>query len=380
MIFGGLFLLLLLATAVSAIYNTQLLTQSANPEQLGEAEKTRAHEVIHLRQTLGNEVWPGWGEADIPLIVYNEGYAFLLNYSQEPGTGWLEVPDREPHGDVWELVTDDLFAERPYYCQQLREEESPQAFTVLVGEEWVAVLPSKEWMKIDLTSEIRDGMPGFLRPVFPYGLFVDQLINSSDHYIALFAHESFHAFQGEQLPGQLAAAEQITFVEGQYPWYDDAFIAKWQTELDLLTAALQATTAAEQQELIRQFLQHRQARRRDATFSPDMIRYEQQREWLEGTAKYVELAIWQQAAQTPDYVPLLTGDDDFHAYGRYEQQWQRELAQMGRMADDEGDGRFYYTGWAQAALLDTLMPDWKTRYIDGATTLEDLLAEAVQSE
>ena len=35
-------------------------------------------------------------------------------------------------------------------------------------------------------------------------------------------------------------------------------------------------------------------------------------------------------------------------------------ADIAMMADDDGDGRFYYTGMAQAVLLDRLLLDWKT--------------------
>jgi hypothetical protein len=48
------------------------------------------------------------------------------------------------------------------------------------------------------------------------------------------------------------------------------------------------------------------------------------------------------------------------------------------MAGDEGDGRFYYSGMAQAFLLDQLMPGWKARAFDEGVWLDDLLAEAVQ--
>lgn len=377
---AGLFLLLLLATAVSAILNTRLPTASPNPSQLGPAEKAHASEAFHLRQEVGEDVWPGWGEAGIPLIVYNEEYAFLLNYPADPPDGWLKVPDLEPHGRAWEPVADDLFMERPYYRQQLVNGENPQAFTVRVGDQWAASMPSKEWMKIGLIREIRGDLPGFLRPVFPYSLFVNQLLSSSDHYIALGLHESFHAFQGQQMPEQLAEAEHMTRIEVQYPWEDADLAAAWQTELDLLTAALQTDSPAEQLNLTRQFIQQRQMRRQAANLSAEMVQYEQQREWLEGTAKYVELAVWRAAAADPQYVPVLTGDNDFHEYANDAQQWQREVAQMGRMGDDEGDGRFYYTGWAQATLLDAFMPDWKTRYMNENAALEHLLAQAVLAE
>jgi hypothetical protein len=42
------------------------------------------------------------------------------------------------------------------------------------------------------------------------------------------------------------------------------------------------------------------------------------------------------------------------------------------MADDKGDGRFYYTGMAQAFLLDRLMPSWKLQAFEENIWLNDL--------
>ena len=51
---------------------------------------------------------------------------------------------------------------------------------------------------------------------------------------------------------------------------------------------------------------------------------------------------------------------------------------MKRQATQEGEVRFYYTGMAQAVVLDQLLPDWKTRILAGEIRLEDLLREAIQ--
>lgn len=75
---------------------------------------------------------------------------------------------------------------------------------------------------------------------------------------------------------------------------------------------------------------------------------------------------------------LLT-DPDFSGYGTFDRRWSQEIDQLGRKAVDEGDGRFYYSGMAQAVLLDQLMPDWKTRALGEDIFLEDLLATAVES-
>ena len=51
---------------------------------------------------------------------------------------------------------------------------------------------------------------------------------------------------------------------------------------------------------------------------------------------------------------------------------------MLRMYYDEGDGRFYYSGMAQAYLLDRLLPGWKQRAFEDGIWLETLLIEALK--
>jgi hypothetical protein len=48
------------------------------------------------------------------------------------------------------------------------------------------------------------------------------------------------------------------------------------------------------------------------------------------------------------------------------------------MAGNDGDGRFYYSGLAQAVLLDHLLPGWKVQALDEGLSLEELLASTVQ--
>ena len=50
---------------------------------------------------------------------------------------------------------------------------------------------------------------------------------------------------------------------------------------------------------------------------------------------------------------------------------------MQMMAEDRGDGRFYYTGMAQAFLLDKLMLEWKLQAFEEDVWLDELLEIAV---
>ncbi len=205
-------------------------------------------------------------------------------------------------------------------------------------------------------------------------------MRNSDSYVALVLHESFHAFEGLSAPQRLLAGEMANIRhQDAYPYQEEAFVAGWQAELDLLTAALQAEDDAESAVLVQQFLAKRAARREAARLSETLVGYEQQREWVEGLAFYTELAILRLANADADYQPVeaLAADPEFDHYENFTRRWQQEVDQISRMAAEDGDGRFYYSGMAQAVLLDRLLPEWKKQIFDEGVFLEDLLATAV---
>jgi hypothetical protein len=110
-----------------------------------------------------------------------------------------------------------------------------------------------------------------------------------------------------------------------------------------------------------------------------LVDYERQREWLEGLAKYAELAIGRAAATTAGYqpAPAIANDPDFRHYTTRERFWSLQLDEVRRLSGRSGETRFYYTGAAQAALLDRLMPAWKAQILTTDMTLEDVLRAAV---
>jgi len=373
--------LCLLLAGISALSNLGLPQQPAVVvETLGEADKIRLAEMFHLRQSVGEEVWPGWGQAKIPAIVYNESYAFLVGYPDPPDS-WVKVPQNIQRGGPWEAVSNDTFNGQHYYHQSLPDPDiTPEGFTVLVGKRWVSSLQTYDAARFGLIQTIRQDLPPFFRPIFPYRLFVGQLLGGSDKYITLSLHESFHAYQGMLAPEKLASSENINReYDHQYPWDDVSLQADWQIELDLLAEALQTADQNQTVELARRFIEVRATRRDSAKLTPELIAYEQQREWLEGLARYAELEIWRQAF-TGEYspVPETASLPDFDNFTGFETRWSQEIDQMRRMADDEGDGRFYYSGMAQAYLLDRLMPNWKLNAFEEEFRLDDFLREVLK--
>ena len=53
---------------------------------------------------------------------------------------------------------------------------------------------------------------------------------------------------------------------------------------------------------------------------------------------------------------------------------------MKNQGSQANDTRFYYTGMAQAFLLDRLMPDWKSSIFSEGVWLEDLLRQAIEDK
>lgn len=383
LVLAGLGLLLVLLVAVSALSNVMLPSRSQVVDRLGDEEKARVAEAVHLRQALGDDVWAGWGHAEIPIIVYNEEYAFLIGYPgpSRPPDGWVKVPQNLVRGGPWEEVPGDRFQGMGYYRQKLPGEGiTPESFAVLVGDRWVSSLSTKEAMAIGISDQIKKDLPGPLAAILPYRVFGRVLVGNSDQYISKLLHESFHGYQGMTAEARLAASENANRLQAnEYPWEGGALGQSWQMELDLLADAARSGSDTQARDLARQFLNVRDARRLSANLSPELVDFEQQREWLEGLAKYTELAIWRQAAASLSYTPspTISIDPDFKRYATADERWSQELDQATRMAGDEGDGRFYYSGMLQAALLDRLAPDWKSHVLPADTWLEDLLREAV---
>ena len=368
--------LCLLAVAASALSNLGLPQHSTTVDQLSELEKARLSEVLHLRQTLGEAVWPGWSKADIPLIVYNEGYAFLVGMA-DPPAGWMKVPALEARGGPWEEVPGDLFEGRPYYRTPITgPEKTPEGFTVLVGDRWVATFQTREYGEIEFYRGVRAQLPPVISNLVPVRIAWELLMGKTDAYIAALEHESFHAYQGILAVDRLDAAESQYSVEEKYPF--DAMEEPWKQEMDVLVRAAGAGEDAARRDLVKQFLQMRAGRR--GGLSPEEVDLERLREWEEGLAKYAELEISRQAGTDAGYRPVegIARDPDFKDYAGQQQFWLEQLQEAKSTQGRSGDTRFYYSGNVMAVVLDRLSPGWKARALPGGEYLEDLLREAVE--
>jgi hypothetical protein len=233
-----------------------------------------------------------------------------------------------------------------------------------------------DWLRISLTRKLREMLPAPLANVLPYRLVLPLFIGGSDGWVAMVLHESFHALQATVAPAKVAAAEHATSLEADYERHATAMRDAWREELRVLAAGASARSREEAAQQAHRFLARRAARRAAARLPAELVDYERGREWLEGLAKYAELESWRAASVTAGYRPLAAArrDPEFRGYSTFPARWSQEL---GQMKTASGETRFYYSGMAQARLLDQLMPGWKRRALADGVWLEDLLAESV---
>jgi hypothetical protein len=358
---GVLTFLCISLAGFGAITNRSLPQPPAVLDRLHPIDAVRLEETLQLKSSLGDTIWPGWGEADIPILLWNNEYSFLFGVSDPPSD--------------WEMVSDDRFMGQVYYRQP---SDDPQNFAMPVGDVWAASLATKWEMDAFLLSMFRQMLPDFLEPVFPFLL----IIQPTEVHISGVLHETFHVYQIIQAPDRLHAAEAAHRHTQKYRIPNAAMMEDWEAEISLLIQALSATSEEETREIAQEFVDQRRQRRSNQQLADEFVEYERWMEWLEGLAKYLELSIWREASETPEYIPIagMSDDPDFKGYKSYTQRWNQEIDQLKRQAKGDSDVRFYYTGMAQAVLLDRLSPEWKKQVWQEGVWLETLLEEALQSQ
>jgi hypothetical protein len=314
-------------------------TASPNPVQslsaLTATDKAELAEALQLKKVIGDQIWPGFSDADIPIILFNDRHEFLVG--------------AENPGDPWEVVEGDDFLGRRYYRRAAKD---PQAFAVSIGAHWAGSMGTLDWM---------NGKS-------PFKL-------SPDFHLASILHEVFHAYQADLAPARFAKALAVYKFESRYPYKDKEFADAWNSEGTALSEALRAADDAAARRSVRKFLQIRDARRERATFGPDLVAYESELEWLEGLAKFAEIRFYESAALRAGEAPIVSYRPGLPPYIGWD--FVRLEKQLGRQ---QGDLRFYLSGMAQARLLDRLSPAWKAEANLEKIDLEDLLRAVVGPE
>lgn len=359
LVISSLLVLCLAAAAISAISNAFL---PAGPEDLSvfdPLDKARLEEALHLKDELGDSVWPGLSAARIPVIVHNREYSFLA------------LSEEAPEG--WSVLDGETISGLPVYRQP---SDDPQNFAVPLGDGWAASIATKSETDQFMIGFFKERLPPVIEQVFPYRL----VILPSEVQICGTLHEAYHAFTAIQVPDRLEEAEAAHRLNEKYEAKNPVMRDFWKEEFVYLVDALKAEDDDESARYARMFLSNRAERRNSAGLSAQYIEYERLLEWEEGLAKYVEMSFWKAASQSPDYQPVesVLADPGFQGFEKYNSRWNQVLIELNIQANQDSEIRFYNSGMAQAFLLDRFAPGWKESAFEEGVWLEDLLAKALE--
>jgi hypothetical protein len=326
------------AVPTSTSAPTLTIRAVATPQQL--PELTEAAEAWHLLSSYGDQVWPGWGAARIPLLIRAGEFDLLVGHPSPP--------------QEFGLLPDSTVADQPIYRYAGHLIPVPAATVWEVGGVWSVAVPTRAELQQAIDAKLGTG--------------VVQLDTAS--YIRAIVHEAFHAYAMTTIHGDVpnfgADVDEGEMIQrlAALPDLDEQHAAEGQA----LVKALQASESLEVRAAAAEFLKLRQTRR--ARQDKEIAAYEQSIEWLEGLARYADIALMQLSArvgEVPGNPPSGKIWLDFHA----------ALSSLAS-SPDGFRGRYYLLGAAQAFLLDRLMPDWKTRALSEKLALEGLLQEALR--
>jgi hypothetical protein len=325
-------------------------TEPQKSHILAPPDKKQLREFLRMKEKFGGCVWPGFDEAVIPLILYDRSGAFLVFHPSPP--------------PLWNKVDSDSFDAQTYFR---RPPGIFQAFAVKVGDFWAGSLATLDHMNESMESQIRENLPP--EKITPAFLKMME-ITPAWHAVALL-HEAFHALQASRCPGRFERATEVYALEDSYPYGNAIFNQAWNEEGQALAAALLEKDDRERRKMISTFLEIRDARRSSHSLPAELISFERDLEWLEGSAKFVEMRFAELGA-----FDSVHADDKGYTVtrGRLRVDFFTRLRKLGELS---GDGRFYLSGAAQAMLLDLVRKSWKDElWADDEQALEDLLRPA----
>jgi hypothetical protein len=263
------------------------------------------------------------------------------------------------------LKSSEVFA----YSQKIAEAAKDQIWTDFDARRYASLKSETDSNYINFTSE----------PDNPNAQFFWQL---SDEYftnhnleenLLITFHEAFHGFERDpkRAGGKWRAENSLLVFE--YAETSARNNALFNIEARILYAALQTGKTSELKQKVRQFLAVRKLRQSE--FEPRFAEFEKGAESNEGLAEYAgtkAVIIGIEGARRKQFsIPFSFTDSRAYLLEKYEK--LDSITNIGRNIRL----KFYYTGSAQAFLLDRLLPDWKAKVQMENASLQELLETSV---
>lgn len=328
-------------------------------------------ESRNIMRAVGDQIWKGWDPSKTPILFYRPGVQdILIGYPHLPAgfqvlTGFNPLP-----GETIYYRDDKTFIEA----------DGQNTSTDIDGVPTLVVADTFSNQRTQIQGAILARDVAFLQEWLKEWNF---LPNNPYDQIAMILHEAFHCYQNvlapDKGPNEMAAVN--------YPLLDVSNNSYWSLEAAIVKDALTSDARERKIDKIKELVAVRSERR--AALKKDAIEYEDQAEYLEGLAKYIEYRFLIKA-QGLEPQPELFFLNGFHGYGehlkrvladRYKQMKDIIAASIDMTGNKFGVGplrfRLYSSGAALALLLDEVDPGWKADIFKDGVYLFDKLQRAV---
>ena len=350
----GLAVLLVLGAAAGAWLNHRALDgidRRFTADTLSASERRVVAEARRLKAAYGGRVWPGLARADLPVVLYNDRWEFLV--------GW---PASAPEG--WERAGSGELLDAPVWR---RRDRDPRPFVVEVEDRWAARYPVPRVLERRHVLRARRDMDPLSAALIPVSLSTVP----TDLYLARLLDVTFHAFQATRSEERFSGAVRIRErAAGRYPVADAGVSALWTEEGAALGRILAAEDREEACRAVETFRSIRERRRDRALLDSTLIAYERAQEWLQGLSKYAGMTFHRRAAAG-------SGAPAWVEYRPPPAHWEEDLRTLRSSLGRQGaERRFALSGLGLALALDRLVPGWKPGVLPGDRHLDELVAAA----
>ncbi|MDA3615447.1 hypothetical protein [Polluticaenibacter yanchengensis] len=311
--------------------------------------------VYQLKQYLDEKTWKTFNEKeyDLPLIYFTYSGSYIAN----PTNAFLQTFESD-------LVFEN--SKIKIYKSKSRVDDLPfhMETSITLGDSSNDYNYHSPFMNCSSYEEVHKVIP---------------VVLSTEQWATMVIHEYFHGFQYKHKPFLDFYEKEITYMheDSLHTIYKSNawFKASIDKENQLVLNAIHEKDSVNRQSMIRDFFTLRNDRRQKVAneLKTDISKYEKCYETIEGTARYVEYALYHLFSTQPDD-QLLKSDPSFKSFEKFR---HYNIEKDHWLYLTEKTKYFYAIGFNMARLLDKLNIEYKSKlFQQEPTSLEDILKES----
>lgn len=315
--------------------------------------------VYNLKQLVNDNYWQTFSDTtyDLPLIYFTDTSSFIAN----PTKKFLQT-----------FKADLVFKNKQLAIYKTNNRVDSLPFHMetglTLGDPTDAYNYHSPFMKCSSYEEVFKTIPS---------------VQSTEEWTTMIMHEYFHGFQYKH-SSYISYYEQnivqiqpdsLAAMYSHYKWFKKSI----DKENQILLQAITEKDSVQTMRLVDSFFIARSQRRALVAkqLQLNLAPYEKCYETMEGTARYIEYALYSNFSSRPSDEALLKSDTCFKSFSKFK---NYDIAQDKWLYLTEKTTYFYAIGFNMARLLDKLHVEYKSKlFKNGQLSLEDILLDKLNN-